>query len=95
MAEPEDRTAGLSAKGRNPTDSLDLRGLKCPLPALRTEKALAVASATVDLVVLADDPLAPLDIANVCRKGGHALIAVEPIETGGWALRIRTGSTDR
>lgn len=53
---------------------LDLRGLRCPLPALRTEKALRRAAAGDRLLVLADDPLAGLDIPHLCRTQGHRLV---------------------
>jgi tRNA 2-thiouridine synthesizing protein A len=52
---------------------LDLRGLKCPLPALRTRKALA-ASDPGDLVVAeCTDPLAGIDIPHLVRQTGDAL----------------------
>ena len=53
---------------------LDLRGLRCPLPALRTERQLRAMSAGERLGVLADDPLAAIDIPHLCREGGHRLI---------------------
>lgn len=53
---------------------LDLRGLRCPLPALRTRKALRQATSGARLVVLADDPLAAIDIAHLCRTDGHRLV---------------------
>nr|WP_279480805.1 sulfurtransferase TusA family protein [Aureimonas sp. SK2] len=68
-----------------------MRGLKCPLPAIRTERALARLAAGHELTVLADDPLARLDIAHLCRAGGHALLSVEAVETGGWAFSLRRG----
>lgn len=57
---------------------LDLRGLHCPLPALRTEKALRTMAPGERLLVLADDPLAPIDIAHLCRAGGHRLVSADP-----------------
>jgi tRNA 2-thiouridine synthesizing protein A len=57
-------------------DVLDLRGLKCPLPALLAKKALAVAAPSSVLVVLADDPLAVLDIPHMCHAEGHGVDAV-------------------
>ena len=39
-------------------ETLDLRGLKCPLPAMLARKALARLSPGAALMVLADDPLA-------------------------------------
>lgn len=54
-------------------DPLDLRTLKCPLPALLAKKALAKAAPGALLVVLADDPLAVVDIPHMCHGEGHAV----------------------
>ncbi len=70
---------------------LDVIGLKCPLPALRTEKALAVLPAGGRLSILADDPLAPLDITHLCNKAGHELLSTTPLDGGGWRFIIRRG----
>lgn len=53
--------------------TLDLRGLKCPLPALRTRKALAGSAPGDILVVECTDPLAEIDIPNLLRATGDAL----------------------
>jgi tRNA 2-thiouridine synthesizing protein A len=55
------------------TTTLNLRGLKCPLPALRARKALAKISAGDVLVVECTDPLAELDIPNLVRETGDEL----------------------
>ena len=52
---------------------LDLRGLKCPLPALRTRKALREAAQGDRLVVECTDPMAVIDIPNLLRETGDAL----------------------
>ena len=54
-------------------ETLDLRTLKCPLPALLARKALAKASPGAVLLVLADDPLAVVDIPHMCHGEGHAV----------------------
>ena len=54
---------------------LDLAGLKCPLPALRTRKALRGLAPGVRLVVTCTDPLAGIDIPNVVREEGDRLEA--------------------
>ena len=55
-------------------EDLDLRGLKCPLPALMARRRLARACAgRDDLTVLASDPLAVVDIPHMCGEEGHAL----------------------
>jgi tRNA 2-thiouridine synthesizing protein A len=52
---------------------LNLRGLKCPLPALRTRKALSVLPADDILIVECTDPLAAIDIPNLLHQTGDAL----------------------
>ncbi len=53
--------------------TIDLRGLKCPLPALRTRKALSRLQVGATLVVECTDPLAEIDIPNLVRETGDAL----------------------
>lgn len=54
-----------------PDEVIDCRGLRCPLPVLKTEKRLAQLSAGKRLVVLATDPVAKIDIPLFCRQNGH------------------------
>ncbi len=72
-------------------DVLDLRGLKCPLPALLARKALGQASPGALLTVLADDPLAAVDIPHMCHGEGHRLEGVSERD-GARAFAIRCGS---
>lgn len=58
-------------------DVLDLRGLKCPLPALMTRRALARRPEGAILAVITDDPLAVLDIPHMCAGEGHQVIRTE------------------
>ena len=53
---------------------IDLRGLKCPLPALRTRKALSRLPAGATIVVVCTDPLAEIDIPNLVRETGDDLL---------------------
>src|SRR5690606_15225346 len=55
-----------------PPEVIDARGLKCPRPVLKTEKALAGMRPGAGLTVLATDPMAKVDIPLFCRKHGHA-----------------------
>jgi tRNA 2-thiouridine synthesizing protein A len=71
-----------------PETALDLRGLKCPLPALKTRKALRVLSPGDVLLVETTDPLAALDIPNLLRETGDALEAQDAV-AGGLLFRIR------
>jgi tRNA 2-thiouridine synthesizing protein A len=53
--------------------TLNLRGLKCPLPALRTKKALRGMSAGDLLTIECTDPLTAIDIPNLLRETGDRL----------------------
>ena len=53
--------------------TLNLRGLKCPLPSLRTRKALGGMQAGDILIVECTDPLAGLDIPNLLNQTGDRL----------------------
>jgi tRNA 2-thiouridine synthesizing protein A len=53
--------------------TINLRGLKCPLPALKTKKALSGLQADDILIVECTDPLAAIDIPNLLRQTGDAL----------------------
>jgi tRNA 2-thiouridine synthesizing protein A len=71
--------------------TLDLRGLKCPLPALLAKKALAKAAPGTMLRVLADDPLAAVDIPHMCHGEGHGVDSVTEAD-GHRVFTIRCGS---
>ena len=53
--------------------TINLRGLKCPLPALRTRKALSKLHAGDLLTVECTDPLVEIDIPNLIRETGDAI----------------------
>lgn len=52
---------------------LDLEGLKCPLPALRTRRALARLNPGDVLTVVCTDPLASIDLPHLLRELGDVL----------------------
>jgi len=52
-------------------ETVDARGLKCPLPVLKMEKRLAALPPGTSLIVLATDPMAKVDIPLFCRQNGH------------------------
>ena len=52
---------------------MNLRGLKCPLPALRVRKALWGLKSGDLIVAECTDPLAAIDIPNLLRQTGDAL----------------------
>jgi tRNA 2-thiouridine synthesizing protein A len=80
----------MAAYGSPMDETLDLRSLKCPLPALLARKALAKAEPDTMVIVLTDDPLAVVDIPHMCAEEGHAVMAVHE-EGGHHSFRIRRG----
>ncbi len=67
---------------------LNLRGLKCPLPALKTRKALQGVPAGGLLVVTCTDPLAVIDIPALVNETGHSLEGQAEAD-GALVFRIR------
>jgi tRNA 2-thiouridine synthesizing protein A len=72
------------------SDPLDLKGLKCPLPALFARRALARALPGAEIEVVADDPLAAVDIPHMCAQESHAVVSVSR-EGDVTRLRLRRG----
>ena len=74
----------------NSSVSLDLRGLACPLPVLRTRKMLRRLSSGDRLIVACTDPLAKLDIPHLLRETGDTLERQET-EDGFFIFHIKRG----
>ena len=53
--------------------TMNLRGLKCPLPALRVRKKLSDLKQGDLIVAECTDPLATIDIPNLLRQTGDVL----------------------
>ena len=64
-----------------PTQELDCRGMNCPLPVLKTKKAITALSAGDVLKVVATDPGSVADMAAFSRRTKHEII--EQSEGGG------------
>lgn len=58
-------------------DPLDTSGLLCPMPVLRTRKALRSLVVGELLTVIATDPAAARDIPAFCTATGQSLVSVE------------------
>lgn len=54
---------------------LDVKGLNCPLPVLKTKKAVAALAPGARLTVLATDPGAVADMKNYAQASGNKLLA--------------------
>lgn len=67
---------------------LDVKGLSCPLPVLRANRALRSLAAGDQLRVLATDRAAVGDFQAFCRETGHALVS-QGEEAGVFSFTIR------
>ena len=71
---------------------LDVKGMTCPLPVLRANRALRSLEAGDRLRVLATDRVAVADFQAYCRETGHALVAMSE-ESGVYSFVIRKKET--
>lgn len=69
-----------------PLETLDARGLLCPLPVIRTQDRIAVLRPGTLLDVFATDPGTLQDIPAWCRVHGHEVVESE---RQGREIRIR------
>ncbi len=60
---------------------VDARGHRCPVPTLRLGRALEAAAAGQKVRLLADDPMARIDVPHFLTQTGHRLL--ESGATGG------------
>ncbi len=73
-------------------DIMNLRGLKCPLPALRVKKKLTTLRPGDFIVAECTDPMAAIDIPHLVRQSGDTLEVSERSKERGQELltfRIR------
>ena len=71
------------------TISLDLTGLKCPLPVLKARRQIGQMESGI-LEVQADDPAAPLDFEHFCDTAGLTLLKSDAVD-GLFTFHIRVG----
>jgi tRNA 2-thiouridine synthesizing protein A len=59
----------------NIAQTLDARGLNCPLPILRTKKTISAMQSGELLKVIATDPGALKDMESFCTQTGNQLLS--------------------
>lgn len=74
MKDEKEDAAPTGASRAEPDAVLDARGLACPLPVLKARKRLAAMAPGALLLVEATDPMAAIDVPNLCREDGHRLV---------------------
>ena len=70
---------------------IDARGHRCPTPTLKLGRALRKAAPGDRLDLLADDPMARIDVPHFVAQSGHRL---ESVTEEGPALRFRITRSD-
>ena len=63
-----------------PTKVFDFKGLKCPLPVLKTKRALKEIGKGEIIEILSDDTAANLDLKHFCEVSGNNLIKISKKE---------------
>lgn len=66
----------------------DLKGLKCPLPVMKTRKRMRLLTPGALIAVETTDPLAVIDIPHFCHEDGHTLVESDAL-AGGHRFLIR------
>ena len=66
----------------------DLKGLKCPLPVMKTRKRMQRLAPGALIAVETTDPLAVIDIPHFCHEDGHTLVE-SGVREGGHRFLIR------
>ncbi len=72
---------------------LDVKGMNCPLPVLRANRALRGLAAGDKLRVLATDRASVADFRAFCRETGHTLVSFSE-EAGVFSFTIRRRAED-
>ncbi len=92
--------AALAQAANHPQDTemaaetlLDVKGMNCPLPVLRANRALRSLAAGDKLRVLATDRASVADFRAFCRETGHTLVSYSE-ESGVFSFTIRRRAED-
>ena len=71
-----------------PETVIDARGHRCPVPTLRLRWALEGLGSGEVVRLLADDPMARIDVPHFAGEAGHEVLEVSE-EAGALSFRVR------
>ena len=74
--------------------TVDARGHRCPVPTLRLRRALETAAIGATVRLLADDPMARIDVPLFVREAGHELVEADDTGAGLSFLVRKAAATD-
>ncbi|QGX98319.1 sulfurtransferase TusA family protein [Roseovarius faecimaris] len=61
-------------------DTIDARGLLCPLPVLKLRKRMKTLAPGARVTLWADDPAAVVDVPHFCSESGTTLVSMTEAE---------------
>lgn len=67
---------------------VDARGHRCPVPTLRLQRALEGMNSGDVVKLLADDPMARIDVPHFAGEAGHEVLEASEA-AGGLSFRVR------
>lgn len=88
--EPVARREATAAPAEAPC--LDLRGEVCPYTFLKAKLALEALAPGAELRVLVDNAESARDVPRSVSGAGHAVLGVEALPAGVWAIAVRRGA---
>lgn len=72
-----------------PVRIIDARGHRCPVPTLRLRRALEEVAAGESVRLIADDPMARIDVPHFAAGGGHLVVDQQDEDGGAVAFTVR------
>lgn len=76
---------------RRMTQTIDARGLLCPLPVLRLRQRLNAARPGMRVALVATDRAAAIDIPHFCTQHGHLLLSTRQTAPGETEYLVERG----
>ena len=74
-----------------PDEKLDVRGLSCPMPVLKTGKAMKNMEPGQILEVMGTDPGSKNDMPKVAKKSGNEWLGVRDDDEGFYRFYLKKG----
>jgi len=71
---------------------VDARGHRCPVPTLRLRRALEAAPAGSAVRLIADDPLARIDVPHFAASIGATIVAIADEDAGAVSFLVLKAS---
>ena len=71
---------------------VDARGHRCPVPTLRLRRALETAPAGGQVRLIADDPMARIDVPHFALSAGAAVISITDEDAGAISFLVLKAS---